>query len=69
MANPEQSVQNYVFPNNYVGLAAGDDMVRHLNSLGVRWAGPNTPPVYTNYRIGCSYTPSGAICQIASLSP
>lgn len=69
VANPEQSTQNYVFPNTYPGMAAGDDMVRHLNNLGVRWVGANRPPVYTNYRIGCSYTPSGAICQIAFLSP
>lgn|GEM_PF-7043961 len=69
VANAEQSVQNYVFPNNYVGMAAGDDMVRHLNDLGVRWNGPNRAPVYTNYRIGCSYTPSGAICQILFLTP
>ncbi|AWH44361.1 hypothetical protein C1926_04675 [Stenotrophomonas sp. ZAC14A_NAIMI4_1] len=69
IANSEQASQNYDFPQSDAGLGAGDDMVGQLNRLGVRWVGPNTPPVHTSYRIACSYTPGGVQCQIFSLRP
>ncbi|MEG0182542.1 MAG: hypothetical protein RR704_03660 [Stenotrophomonas sp.] len=70
VANDEKGQQNYDFPATPAGVASGGDMIHHLDQLGVRWVGgAGGPPVYVGYRVACSYTPSGVLCQIFSLSP
>ncbi|MBK0025188.1 hypothetical protein IAE57_03355 [Stenotrophomonas sp. S48] len=69
VANQDQATQNYEFPNSPAGYGSGEEMVRHLDRLGVGWDGPNSPPIHRGYRIGCTYTPTGVRCQIISLNP
>ncbi|CRD49766.1 TPA: hypothetical protein UM365_000179 [Stenotrophomonas maltophilia] len=69
IASPDQASQTYIYPTGPLAAGPGGEMIRHLDNLGVRWIGANSPPVYVGFRIGCSYTPSGAQCQVNSLTP
>ncbi|MBN5144245.1 hypothetical protein [Stenotrophomonas maltophilia] len=69
VVSPDQGYQAYVYPTSAFAMGAGDDMLKHLTNLGVRWIGSNSPPVNVGFRIGCSYTPTGAQCQANYLTP
>ena len=69
IVSPDQGYQAYIYPTGALASGPGGEMLGHLNNLGVRWIGSNSPPVYVGFRIGCSYTPTGAQCQVNSLAP
>ncbi|QDI05713.1 hypothetical protein E4A48_00755 [Xanthomonas cerealis pv. cerealis] len=64
----EGGTRNYVYPNTPAAQGAGTEMIDHISDLGVRWNGPSNVTVNTSYMVACSYTPSGAVCEIHLLT-
>lgn len=55
---------NYWYPATSGGLEAGDEMMSHLQGLGIQVSGA---PIANGYIIACTNTLSGTGCTITTL--